>query len=227
MARRLLIVLAATMAFVAGCGGGSGSGNGEEDKTAGRILADARSAATAAGTVHVTGTIRDSGTPLTLDLRAGDRTGSGTITFRGSPVRVIRIGQTLYIRAPETFYAATGADSATATLLAGKWLKASATQKDFGQLAQLTRLKDLLALTTKPDGAVSKGGTSTVAGTRVIALKDDKGGSLYIATTGKPYPVALRGKDATSSGDVRFSDWGAPVEASAPKGAIDLGALGG
>src|SRR3954468_7383882 len=94
MARRLLIVLAATMAVAAGCGGGSGSGNGEEDKSAGRILTDARSAATGAGSVHVTGTILDSGTRLKLDLRAGDRTGSGTITFRGSPVRVIRIGKT-------------------------------------------------------------------------------------------------------------------------------------
>jgi|tagenome__1003787_1003787.scaffolds.fasta_scaffold20869710_2 hypothetical protein len=227
MARRLLIVFATTMAFVAGCGGGSGSGNGEQAKTAGQILADARTAATGAGSVHVTGTILDSGTKLKLDLRAGDHTGSGTITFRGSPVRVVRIGKTLYIQAPESFYRATGADSATARLLAGKWLKASATQKDFAQLAQLTRLKDLLTLTTKPDGKVSKGGTSTVAGTSVIALKDDKGGSLYIATTGKPYPVALRGKNSTSSGDVHFSEWGEPVEASAPKGAIDLGALGG
>jgi hypothetical protein len=227
MARRLLIVFATTMAFVAGCGGGSGSGNGEEDKTASRILADARTAATGAGSVHVTGTILDSGARLKLDLRAGDRTGSGTITYRGSPVQVVRIGRTLYMKAPESFYAATGADSATATLLAGKWLKASATQRDFAQLAQLTRLGDLLTLTTKPDGKISKGGTSTVAGTPVIALKDDKGGSLYIATTGEPYPVALRGKDATSSGDVRFSEWGEPVAASAPKGAIDLGALGG
>src|SRR3954465_8639981 len=148
MARCQLIVLAMTMAFVAGCGGGSGSGNGEEDKTAGRILGDARAAATGAGSVHVTGTILDSGTRLKLDLRAGDRPGSGPITFRGSPIRVVRIGKTLYIRAPKSFYTATGAGSATAALLAGKWLKASATQKDFAQLAQLTRLDDLLTLTT-------------------------------------------------------------------------------
>src|SRR3954464_14015052 len=114
MARRLLIVLAATMALAAGCGGGSGSGSGEKDKAASRILADARTAATGAGSVHVTGTILDSGTRLKLDLRAGDRT-----------------ERTLYMKAPESFYAATGADSATATLLAGKWLKASATQRDF------------------------------------------------------------------------------------------------
>src|SRR4051794_4158800 len=188
MARRLLIVFATTMAFVAGCGGGSGSGNGEQAKTAGQILADARTAATGAGSVHVTGTILDSGTKLKLDLRAGDHTGSGTITFRGSPVRVVRIGKTLYIQAPESFYRATGADSATARLLAGKWLKPSATQKDSPHPAQPPRLKDLLTLTTKPDGKVSKGGTSTVAGTSVIALKDDKGGSLYIATTGSHIP---------------------------------------
>src|SRR4051794_15567023 len=86
MARRLLIVFATTMASVAGCGGGSGSGNGEEDRTAGRILADARTAATGAGSVHVTGTILDSGTRLKLDLRAGDRTGSGTFSEWGEPV---------------------------------------------------------------------------------------------------------------------------------------------
>ena len=215
------------MAVVAGCGGGSGSTNGEEDKTASQILADARSAATGAGSVHLTGTILDSGTRLKLNLHAGDNTGSGTITFRGSPIRVIRIGNTLYMKAPASFYAATGADSATATLLDGKWLKASATEKNFAQLAQLTRLKDVIALTTKPDGKISKAGSTTLAGTTVIELKDDKGGSLYIATKGNPYPVALRGKDATSSGNVRFTDWGEAVEAKAPKGAIDLGSLGG
>src|SRR6476659_7265778 len=137
MARRLLIVLATTMAFIAGCGGGSGSSNGEEDKTASQILADARRAATGAGSVHVTGTILDSGTRLKLNLHAGDRTGSGTITFRGSPIQVIRIGNTLYMKAPASFYTATGANTATATLLDRKWLKASAAQKDFAQLAQL------------------------------------------------------------------------------------------
>jgi hypothetical protein len=227
MARRLLIVLATTVAFVAGCGGGSGSSNGEEDKTASQILADARRAATGAGSVHVTGTILDSGTRLKLDLHAGGATGSGTISFRGSPIQVIRIGKTLYMKAPASFYTATGANNATASLLDGKWLKASATQKDFAELAQLTRLEDLLQLTTKPDGKISKSGTSTVGGVTVIELKDDKGGSLYIATKGKPYPVALRGKDATSSGNVRFADWGEAVEARAPKGAVDLGSLGG
>jgi hypothetical protein len=227
MARRLLIVLAATAALAAGCGGGSGSGNGEVDKSAAEILTDARSAATKAGTVHVTGTILDSGTRLKLNLHAGDQTGSGTITFMGSPIEVIRIGSTLYMKAPASFYSNTGADSATASLLDGKWLKASAAQKDFAQLAQLTRLKDVLALTTKPDGKISKGGESTVDGKAVIELKDDKGGSLFIATTGSPYPVALRGKDGTSSGNVGFTEWGETVEAKAPKGAIDLGKIGG
>jgi hypothetical protein len=227
MARRLLIVLAATAALTAGCGGGSGSGNGEAKKTASQILVDSRSAATDAGTAHVTGTIVDAGTRLKLDLHAGGTTGSGTITFRGSPIEVIRIGNTLYMKAPASFYTSTGADSATASLLDGKWLKASATQKDFAELAQLTRLKDVLALTTKPDGKISKGDESTIGGTAVIELKDDKGGSLFIATTGSPYPIALRGKDATSSGNVRFSEWGKSIETTAPKGAVDLGKVGG
>jgi hypothetical protein len=226
MARRLLIVLATTAAL-AGCGGGSGSGNGEADKSASQILADARRAATKAGAVHVTGTILDSGTRLKLNLHAGAGTGSGTITFRGSPIEVVRIGTTLYMKAPASFYTNTGADKATASLLDGKWLKASATQKDFAELAQLTRLKDLLALTTKPDGKISKGSESTVDGAKVIELKDDEGGSLFIATTGSPYPIALRGKDKTSSGNVHFTEWGETVDAKAPKGAVDLGQIGG
>jgi hypothetical protein len=226
MAGRLLIVLAAAAAL-AGCGGGSSSGNGEAAKTAGEIIADARSAATAAGAVHVTGSILESGTRLKLDLHAGGTTGSGTITFRGSPIDVIRIGSTLYMKAPAIFYTNTGADSATASLLDGKWLKTAATSKSFADLAQLTRLKDVLELTTKPDGKISKGNESTVDGAKVIELKDDKGGSIFIATTGKPYPVALRGEDATSSGNVHFSDWGTTVRTKAPKGAVDLAKVGG
>lgn len=76
-------------------------------------------------------------------------------------------------------------------------------------------------------GTLTKGATTTIAGQKVLAVTDaSKGGTLYVATTGPPYPVAVS-KDGTSSGRVLFSNWNAPVSVLAPANAIDITQLAG
>jgi hypothetical protein len=67
---------------------------------------------------------------------------------------------------------------------------------------------------------VSRGSVTTYKGQPVIELKDSKGGSLFVAATGTPYPVAIVG-DGTHKGTVVFSGWNQPVTLTAPAGAID------
>ena len=225
MTRRLLtIATAAAVVCLAACGGSSS--NGEASKSASAILADARQAADDAGSVTVSGRITDSGQTIGLHLSIGRDGGSGSMTIQGSKVDIVRIGKTVYLRAPASFYTAVGAGAAAGQLLDGKWLKASAAGKDFADLAKLTEVDTFVARALKPDGTVSKGSETTVKGQKVIELKDSKGGSLYVATTGKPYPVELEGT-GSQSGTLELTDWGAAVKPTAPKGAIDLAKLGG
>jgi hypothetical protein len=50
------------------------------------------------------------------------------------------------------------------------------------------------------------------------------GGTLYVATTGKPYPIQIT-KSGTSGGKILFDRWNAPVTLVAPKHSIDLSQL--
>ena len=225
MTRRPVIALALAAMLLAGCGGGSGS-NGEADKTAAEILADAKQAARDAGSVSVTGTVKDQGTAIGLDLRIGEGGGTGSMTVDGTKVDIVRIGKVVYLRAGADFYQRVGAGAAAGQLLAGKWLKVSATQQDFKDIAQLTDIGEFVDQALKPEGTLSKGEETTVDGKKAIELKDSKGGSLFVATTGTPYPLEFEG-GSTTSGKVVFADWGEKVDLTAPKNPIDLQKLGG
>jgi hypothetical protein len=230
MIRRLTLaaVLSASLlapTLLTGCGGGSSS-NGEEKKNPSQILADAKTAARDAGSVKVTGKITESGTTIGLDLRIGNDGGAGTMTIQGVKVDIVHIGNTVYVRAPASFYEKVGAGATAGQILDGKWLKASSSSKDFKDLAQLTDIGQFITEALKPEGAVTKGDVTTVDGQKVIELKDSKGGKLYVATTGKPYPIEFKGT-GTSSGTLKLTDWGKSVKPKAPKSAIDLSKLGG
>jgi hypothetical protein len=216
----LFFLLAAT---IAGCGG-SGS-NGEASKSASAILTDARQAALAANSVRIAGTIHDAGQTIGLDLNVTKGDGGGTMTIQGSKVDVVRAGNTAYIRAGADFYRQVGAGPAAGRLLAGKWLKVPTATPNFAQLIALTDLHAFVAQALEPEGTVTKGAEKTIGGQQAIELKSSKGGSLFVATSGKPYPVEFVG-GGTSSGTVTLSDWGAAKAPSAPKNAIDINALG-
>ena len=51
-----------------------------------------------------------------------------------------------------------------------------------------------------------------------------KGGTLYIATTGKPYPVEIS-KGGSGGGKINFDRWNAAVTVAAPANAIDVAQL--
>ncbi|HZS23749.1 MAG TPA: hypothetical protein VFA30_02065 [Gaiellaceae bacterium] len=219
-----LLLLAVTTAALAGCGGGSSS-NGEASKSPAQILADAKQAAHDAGSVRISGTIHDSGQTIGVDLSLTSAASGGSLTLHGSKVDIVRVGRTVYIRGGAAFYKSVGAGTA-GSLLAGKWLKAPTTAQDFSSLAALTQLDAFLTQVLKPSGKISKGGESTVDGQKTIQLKDGQGGSLFVATTGKPYPVELSGSSGRQ-GELKLTDWGAATAPTAPKHAIDISKLGG
>jgi hypothetical protein len=225
----LVLVLLATV--LAGCGGSSSSssssssGNGVADKSPNEIVAATKVAADAAKSVHVAGSIVSNNSPITLDmtLLAG-KGGSGKLSENGLSFELIQTGRTVYIKGSAAFYKHIGG-SAAAQLLQGKWLKAPASSSDFASLSQLTELRQLIDQTLANHGTLTKGATTTINGQKVVGITDkSKGGTLYISTTGKPYPVEIT-KGGTGGGKITFDRWNEPVTLSAPANAIDVAQL--
>jgi hypothetical protein len=209
---------------LAGCGSSS-SGNGIAAKTPTQILAATRTAADLATSVHVAGSIVAGGVPITLDVDVlAGRGARGRLAQNGLSFELIQTGGTVYIKGSPAFYRHVGG-AAAAQLLQGRWLKAPATSPEFASLASLTNLRQLVDATVASHGSLAKGGTGTVNGQKVVGLTDrSKGGTLYIATTGRPYPAEIT-KDGASGGRIVFDRWDKPVTLAAPANAIDIAQL--
>jgi hypothetical protein len=134
------------------------------------------------------------------------------------------VGDTAYISGSPAFYRSLGG-SAAAELFQGKWLKASATSGDFASFGTLGNMRKLIDSTLTSEGALVKGATTVVNGQSAIAITDSsKDGTLYVATSGKPYPVRLS-KGGSESGKITFDEWNQPVAIAAPSNSIDLAEL--
>jgi hypothetical protein len=219
----MALVLAA--ALIAGCGASSSSGNGVASKSPSEILAATKTATAGASSVHVAGALSSGGTPLTLDMDlVSGRGGRGQISENGLSFELIVVGDTVYIKGSPAFYSHFGG-AAAAQLFQGKWLQAPVSSGELASLASLTNLSRLLDQALASHGTLAKGATTTIAGQPVVELRGATNtGSLYIATTGQPYPIEVV-KRGSETGHVSFTRWNDPVSLTAPSGAIDLSQL--
>jgi hypothetical protein len=228
--RASVLALVLTAAVLAGCGGShkSAQPNGEASKPAERVLADTKRAATSATSTHVSGSVRSNGTPIALDLSMVRNKGAkGSMTTNGLKFDLVRIGDAVYIKGSDDFYKHF-AGAGIAQLLHGRWLKASARQGRLAPLAPLTSVEALFAGISAHHGKLVNEGRTTYKGQRVVAIRDTSDNSkLYVAASGKAYPVAISGGRKSQSGTITFDDWNKPVSLSAPSGAIDISKLGG
>ena len=227
--RRLIVAVyvVLSVAVLAGCGGSKSTSNGVASKSADQIVAAAKAAASSATSVHAYGSGSDNGVPLVINLHiVAGKGGKGSLSEHGLSFQLVRIGSTAYIKGSSAFYKRF-AGAAAAQLLQGKWLKASATS---GQLAALTPLTDLSKFfdtALANHGKLAKSETKTVHGVEVIGVKDTtKGGVLYVATSGKAYPIEVT-KTGASGGTLTFDQWNQPVALSPPPNAVDISKLKG
>lgn len=212
---------------IAGCGGSSSNGgtdNGVAAKSPDAIVNAATNAANTVKTVHVAGALRSGGSPITLDLTlVAGKGGGGQMTQNGLSFKLINLNQTVYINGSDAFWRHIGGSSA-AQLFHGKWLRASANGQ-FSGIASLTSVQTLFNQLLSNHGKLAKGPTTTVAGRKVVAVNDTtKGGTLYVATTGQPYPVQVS-KGGSDGGRVVFDRYNQPASLTAPPNAIDVSKL--
>jgi hypothetical protein len=223
----ILAALALVAVPLAGCGSSSSAGNGVASKTPAEIVAAAKAAADGASSVHVSGSIVSAGSPITLDLElVSGKGGRGQISEGGLSFNLILLDGTAYISGSPAFYSHFGGPAA-AQLLEGKWLKAPSRTGNFSTLGSLTNLSELLDTALTDHGTLAKGPTTTLGGAHVLSITDvAHGGTMYVSTTGRPYPLEIT-KSGAGGGTISFDRWNAAVTLAAPKDAIDLAQLEG
>lgn len=223
MPRRLLACLTAGvigLVAVAGCGSSSSSTSGIASESPQTILNSTVGAANGLKSVHAAGSILSGGQHVDIDLHLLDGVGGrGQITLNGLTFKLVGLGKYAYLQAPAQVWQKAGAPASAAQALDGKWLRTPASGQ-FTSIAQLTDIHQLFAQLLKPHGKLKTGGVSTVAGHKAVAVNSGEG-TLYVATTGKPYPLELV-KPGSDGGHLSFDRFDEAISVTAPPHAIDL-----
>ncbi|MGN6872840.1 MAG: hypothetical protein ACTHMY_31015 [Solirubrobacteraceae bacterium] len=214
----------AVMVALAGCGGSS-SDSGITSESPQKILSDSLTAAKGLKSVHAAGTVNSGGQHIALDLQlVGGKGGQGQITLNGLSFKLVGLNHYAYMQAPPAVWEKAGAGATAAQQLQGKWLRTPATGQ-FGSIASLTDINTLFTqLLTQHGKKLKTGGVSTVAGRKVVAVKSDQG-TLYVAATGKPYPVEIS-KPGSNGGRIDFDRFNESVSLTAPTNTVNLGSVG-
>jgi len=204
--------------------------NGVEALTADKILQRAETALKEAKSFHTKGNVNDSGQKGSLDFEVSGKDVKGTVTIGAGKVELLQVGGQSYMRPNEKFLVATGSVTqaqakAFVALVGDRWAKVPASDKSLDSLFAIADPDTFL----KPTGKVSKGKAKVISGVPTIAVIESgsDGGTLYVATTGKPYPVELTAKNGST---LNFSSVGATfadIKAPSANQVVDLAALQG
>ena len=188
-----------------------------------QIVALVTSAVQRAGSVHVVTTLPEvHGAAPIYDNDTGRTSGKQTITYANAEVQVVVVAGKAYINANSAGLSIFQAQPA-AQKYAGKWLAFSSGGQVYDAAAQTVTLSSLLQQVL-PTGSISKLAPTRVNGRSVVglvgALPGGFRGTLYVSTSGSPLPVQETLNTPTGRTTVTFSDWGEPVNVTAPTGAI-------
>jgi hypothetical protein len=217
--------------ILGGCGSTSTStsGNGVAAKTPAEILSTAKAAAASAASVHVRGSIVSEGKPISLDMElVGRNEGRGSVTLDGLAIRLVDVDGAVFVKGSRAFYTRF-AGAKAASLLQGKWIEGSAKRGPLASFAALADLEEVIDSTLADHGTLSRAPLDEVRGKQVVGVTDaSQDGTLYVATTGVPYPLEVVKSSAGAgarAGTIVFDRWNGPVSLAAPADSISLSRL--
>jgi hypothetical protein len=203
--------------------------NGIADKPPAQIVAAATTALASASSVHVKGTVRQSGARYTFDLVLERASAEGSMTapilgIKHAQFDFVVAGGKLFIRSSTLWRKAGG--TAAAQLLNNRWVvlpKASSRGFPYRSIRAFARLIH----SGSPGKARRAGAVTMINGRPAIPVRS--GDSIvYVATTGPPFPLrAMPATRAAGRGVVDFIAYNAPVKIGPPPNAVDLNQLRG
>ncbi|SDP39470.1 hypothetical protein SAMN04489867_2303 [Pedococcus dokdonensis] len=192
--------------------------------TAAELFDQAEKSALAAKSAHITGSVENDGTSMTIDL-AGTTDGSNQSLELGvggsQKATILTVGGKYYLLGNDEFWTKQiSADAAK--LLGGKYVRMPAEQaKDFGDMTIKSLLKELFddkemqAALKAEDSKVSK---ATYDGAEAYSITDKSGkenGELLVSADGKATIFKIVGPD-DDTGTLEFSEWDKVATIAAP-----------
>jgi hypothetical protein len=179
-----------------------------------KIKAEMISVARSATSVRIKTSLKERGETVDMDAVISGCQGKIRIaSSRKGTEQIIRNGDDLYISGDKKAWVVSGKTTVQASALVGKWVKL--TVKDPGH----AYARDLTWATSWADSLTRFKPTkrlidSTIGTTKAVGLygAGGEGGKLYLAATGKPFPLSMVSNDG--SVQVSFSHWNeaAPID---------------
>lgn len=212
-------------ALLAGCGG-DGRGGGEPEPTtngvsalsAEEVLDRAKAALTDAKSYRIKADVTgDDKETFSLDVGVSGDDLKGSVSFGGATVELLAVAGQKYIKPDEALWRQTnGRDGEQiAEVLGDRWVLVQNSWDDIAEFFEIVDPGKLL----EADGTLRKGETKEVQGTQAIGLTVG-GDTLWVATTGEPYPLQLEGQSRLT-----YSDFGVTIEgiqAPAEEDVVDM-----
>ncbi|GAA4901871.1 hypothetical protein ACFPM3_28050 [Streptomyces coeruleoprunus] len=197
--------------------------NGVGKLSAQEIETKAKTAAGAATSVRLSGTLVSKGGTYKLNMRLKTTGATGSVTTKNSTFELLRVGDVLYMKAGAAFWRQaetsepTEADIQAADKLDGKYVKVPQDDPSYKQLRGFTEMNVLLRGLVVLHGDVTKGARDSIGGIRTIKVaggEHGEGGTLDVALEGTPFPLQFaRGG---GGGVVVLSDWNRDFPLTAP-----------
>ncbi|MFI2371009.1 hypothetical protein [Streptomyces sp. NPDC018833] len=219
-ARRAVLAVALCAGLTAGvtaCGEDPDAGtNGIGKLTAQQIENKARAAADGASAVRLSGTLVSKGGTYKLNMRLKQDGGTGSVTSKDNTFELLRIGDTLFLKADAGFWSHTDdedgeepsrSDEEAADKLQDKYVKVPKGDPAYKQFRGFTDMDVLLDGLLGMQGKLTKGDRTEVGGVRTVEVlaAEGAGGVLDVSLIGKPYP--LRFTRAGGAGVLALGDW--------------------
>lgn len=231
--RWTVVVTTAVGALLAGCGSSSspssnsGGSNGIASQSASQILTAAAHALSSAGSVTVSGVIPSQSSTSVL-IKNGTFFSTGdldaALVIDGASAHLIKIGGTDYTNGSTAFWTANGVPAVDVAKISGIWISLPDTTLNVGHSLALSTFASHLL---EGSSTFAKQGTTTVDGQQVVVLVSSaQHVTLYVATSGKPYPVEVKKTEGPNTGTLTFSNWNGGTEPTPPAGAKTLAQLG-
>ncbi|MFF9351992.1 hypothetical protein [Streptomyces sp. NPDC014734] len=223
------LVLGLTSGGLVG-GGVARADNGIDTLSAQQIADRSRDALLSVRSLHVDtrGDLKGRNPSAALDLtldRNGDCDGSVDLGGTRGSVRVVKRGDDVWAKPDANFWKnqVPVGGPAFAAILNGRWMKATA---DDPRLRGVTDACDLDAFrhvvvdnADNDRGTLNKGRRTTLDGAPVVPLtriRDDRTLTMYVAATGRPYPLKITVEGGGPHAVVNLSAFGRPVPAATP-----------
>jgi hypothetical protein len=171
--------------------------------------------------VHVTGTVKDTGQNIALNLTLGTQGCTGTMgtNDEGSFV-LLKIGKTLWIKPDDRFWKKTAGSDADSVmdLVSGKYIKTSAKGSSLASIGAICDPAQFAKSFGQDMTGMAKGTTTTIAGQPALQIKDTAdSASAYVTVSAHPQFLRLDG--GGGNGKLDFTRYNAPLHLSPPPSA--------